>query len=82
MTKIVICGIAGRMGQRLAHLTLTAADLELCGGKERPNHEAVGTRHRRSSRRTASWPNGQRHAIRHRRTRSGGSLFYDPGGDP
>ena len=42
MTKIVICGIAGRMGQRLAHLTLTAADLELCGGKERPNHEAVG----------------------------------------
>ena len=24
MTKIVICGVAGRMGQRLAHLTLTA----------------------------------------------------------
>ena len=42
MTKIVICGVAGRMGQRLAHLTLTAGDLELCGGKERPDHEAVG----------------------------------------
>ena len=42
MTKIVICGVAGRMGQRLAHLTLAASDLELCGGKERPDHEAVG----------------------------------------
>lgn len=42
MTQIVICGVAGRMGQRLAHLTLTAADLELCGGKEHPAHGAVG----------------------------------------
>ena len=82
MTKIVICGIAGRMGQRLAHLILTAGDLELCGGKERPDHEAVGTRHRRSRRHPASRLNGQRHAVGYRRTRSGSGLFYDPGGDP
>ena len=82
MTKIVICGVAGRMGQRLAHLILTAADLELCGGKERPDHEAVGARHRRSRWRAASWPNGQRHAVGYRRTRPGSSLFYDPRGDP
>jgi 4-hydroxy-tetrahydrodipicolinate reductase len=42
MIKIVVCGVAGRMGQRLAHLTLAAEDLELCGGKEHPAHEAVG----------------------------------------
>ena len=42
MTKIAICGVAGRMGQRLGHLVLTAPDLELCGGKEHPAHEAVG----------------------------------------
>ena len=42
MTKIVVCGIAGRMGQRLAHLSLAAPDLELVGGKEHPAHEAVG----------------------------------------
>lgn len=42
MTKIVVCGVAGRMGQRLAHLSLVAEDLELVGGKEHPAHEAVG----------------------------------------
>ena len=42
MTKIVVCGVAGRMGQRLAHLSLDALDLELVGGKEHPAHEAVG----------------------------------------
>ena len=42
MTKIVVCGIAGRMGQRLAHLSLAADDLDLVGGKEHPAHEVVG----------------------------------------
>jgi len=42
MSKIVVCGVAGRMGQRLADLTLAAEDLELCGGKEHPAHEAIG----------------------------------------
>ena len=42
MTKIVVCGVAGRMGQRLAHLSLAAPDLELVGGKEHPAHAAVG----------------------------------------
>ena len=42
MTKIVVCGVAWRMGQRLAHLSLDALDLELVGGKEHPAHEAVG----------------------------------------
>ena len=42
MTKIVVCGFAGRMGQRLANLSLAAEDLELVGGKEHPAHTAVG----------------------------------------
>ena len=42
MTNIVVCGVAGRMGQRLAHLSLVAEDLHLVGGKEHPAHEAVG----------------------------------------
>jgi 4-hydroxy-tetrahydrodipicolinate reductase len=42
MTRIVVCGVAGRMGQRLAHLTLEAGDLHLAGGTERPGHPAVG----------------------------------------
>ena len=29
MSKIAVCGVSGRMGQRLAHLTLEAEDLEL-----------------------------------------------------
>jgi 4-hydroxy-tetrahydrodipicolinate reductase len=42
MIKIAVCGIGGRMGQRLAHLTLAAEDLELAGGTEYAGHEAVG----------------------------------------
>lgn len=42
MTKIAVCGIAGRMGQRLAHLVLESEDLELVGATEREDHEVVG----------------------------------------
>ena len=42
MTNIVVCGVAGRMGQRLAHLSLAAHGMELVGCKEHPAHEAVG----------------------------------------
>ena len=42
MTRIAVCGIAGRMGQRLAHLVLESEDLELAGGTEREDHEVVG----------------------------------------
>ncbi|MEE2659780.1 MAG: 4-hydroxy-tetrahydrodipicolinate reductase [Candidatus Latescibacterota bacterium] len=42
MTKITVAGIAGRMGQRLGHLTLDADDLELTGATERGGHDAVG----------------------------------------
>ena len=41
MTNIVVCGVAGRMGQRLAHLSLAAEDLQLVGGKEHPAHVAI-----------------------------------------
>ena len=41
MTNIVVCGVAGRMGQRLAHLSLAAEDLQLVGGKEHPAHMAI-----------------------------------------
>ncbi len=41
MTNIVVCGVAGRMGQRLAHLSLAAEDLQLVGGKEHPAHAAI-----------------------------------------
>lgn len=43
MTKIVVCGLAGRMGQRLGHLTLDAEDLQLVGATEHPAHDALGT---------------------------------------
>ncbi len=42
MVKIAVCGIGGRMGQRLAHLTLDAEDLELIGGTEYAGSDAVG----------------------------------------
>ena len=41
MTNIIVCGVAGRMGQRLAHLSLAAEDLQLVGGKEHPAHVAI-----------------------------------------
>ena len=42
MTKIVVCGVAGRMGTRLANLVLDSEALELTGATERPGPEAVG----------------------------------------
>jgi 4-hydroxy-tetrahydrodipicolinate reductase len=40
--RVVVCGIAGRMGQRLGNLILDSDDLELVGATERPEHEALG----------------------------------------
>ncbi|MBQ38514.1 MAG: 4-hydroxy-tetrahydrodipicolinate reductase [Gemmatimonadaceae bacterium] len=42
MAKIVVCGITGRMGQRLGNLIVDSDDLQLMGGTERPGHEALG----------------------------------------
>ena len=42
MTDVVVCGVAGRMGQRLASLVLESEDLELVGGTEAPGHQAIG----------------------------------------
>ena len=42
MTRVAVCGLAGRMGQRLGHLVLDSDDLELAGATERPGHEAIG----------------------------------------
>ncbi len=42
MTKIVICGIAGRMCGRIAHLAAESDDLEIIGGVESTGNPAVG----------------------------------------
>jgi 4-hydroxy-tetrahydrodipicolinate reductase len=42
MTKIAICGIAGRMCGRIAHLAMAADDLEIVGGVEVPGHDCIG----------------------------------------
>ena len=42
MVDVVVCGVAGRMGQRLANLVVDSEDLELAGGTERTGHEAIG----------------------------------------
>ena len=42
MTDIVVCGVAGRMGTRLANLVVDSDDLNLVGGTEQPGHEAIG----------------------------------------
>ena len=42
MTKIIVTGIAGRMGQRLGSLTLAAEDLSLVGGTEHEKHLSIG----------------------------------------
>jgi 4-hydroxy-tetrahydrodipicolinate reductase len=42
MIDVVVCGVAGRMGQRLANLVLDSDDLQLVGGTEGPGHEAIG----------------------------------------
>ena len=43
MTQVVVCGIAGRMGQRLANLTIADEGLQLAGGTEAPGNNAVGS---------------------------------------
>ena len=42
MADTVVCGVAGRMGQRLGSLIIDSEDLDLAGGKERPGHPAIG----------------------------------------
>ena len=42
MSSVVVCGIAGRMGQRLGNLILDSDDLQLTGATERPGHDALG----------------------------------------
>jgi 4-hydroxy-tetrahydrodipicolinate reductase len=42
MIEVVVCGVAGRMGQRLAQLVASSDDLELVGAVEQPGHPAVG----------------------------------------
>ena len=42
MTRVAICGIAGRVCGRIAHLILEADGLELTGGVEAPENPVVG----------------------------------------
>jgi 4-hydroxy-tetrahydrodipicolinate reductase len=42
MTRVIVCGAAGRMGKRLSALTLESNDLELAGGTEAPGAPGVG----------------------------------------
>ena len=42
MIKVAVDGVAGRMGQRLAHLVLESEDLTLAAAKEHPGHPGVG----------------------------------------
>ena len=42
MTNLVICGIAGRMCGRIAHLAMASGDLSIAGGVEATGNAAVG----------------------------------------
>lgn len=42
MKGVTVCGVAGRMGRRLAELVLDSADLTLVGGTEAAGHALVG----------------------------------------
>lgn len=42
MIKVAICGIAGRMGQRISHLALEAEELDLRGGIEFAGSPVIG----------------------------------------
>ena len=42
MINVIVCGVAGRMGRRLAALTVEYDDLALVGATEQPGHEAIG----------------------------------------
>ncbi len=42
MIRVVICGIGGQMGGRLAHLSLQSDDLRVVAGVENPGHPSIG----------------------------------------
>lgn len=42
MTRVAICGIAGRMGVRISHLALEADDLDVSGGVEYVGSPVIG----------------------------------------
>jgi len=42
MTRVVIAGAAGRMGQALVRCALTGGETELAGAVEAPGHDAIG----------------------------------------
>ena len=42
MHDIIVCGVAGRMGQRLASLVVGSDDLNLVGATEQAGHDSVG----------------------------------------
>lgn len=42
MTKVIVAGAAGRMGQRISYMVRQHADLELAAAFESANHPAVG----------------------------------------
>jgi 4-hydroxy-tetrahydrodipicolinate reductase len=42
MTKIVLCGIAGRMGREIIKAADDADDVEICAGVEAPKHPSIG----------------------------------------
>jgi 4-hydroxy-tetrahydrodipicolinate reductase len=43
MIRIIICGIAGRMGQEVLACARTAKDMNVVGGIEIPGHKSIGT---------------------------------------
>lgn len=42
MTKVIVAGAAGRMGQRIIHMVQAHPELELSGAFERPGNPAIG----------------------------------------
>ncbi|MDE3257205.1 MAG: 4-hydroxy-tetrahydrodipicolinate reductase [Gemmatimonadota bacterium] len=42
MTNLVICGIAGRICGRIAHLSMETGELSIAGGVEAPGNPAIG----------------------------------------
>lgn len=41
--RIAVCGVAGRMGQRLGNLVLDTDDLQLAAATEQPGHDSIGS---------------------------------------
>ena len=42
MTRVIVAGAAGRMGQRIIHMVQAHPDLELSGAFETPDSPAIG----------------------------------------